>query len=209
MPGAELDIQLDPALAPPADPKATVVVHVGGAPYLIPRRLETRSAEILKGKYDFGGLPDVPRARRVVDVRAGIGDFACWAWSRWRNVWVECYEPDPDLRAFLLHNLPPGGAVHADSIDDAASAASLPACDVLMLDAGGNEADILRGYKHRASVVCFEWHRAEDRLPIEQTLASWGLRCFRIAFRNPDLGHEVWVRSRAVWDVDKKAWVLP
>jgi hypothetical protein len=208
MAAGELDIQIGPAPAR-ADPEATVLVHVGGAPYLIPRRLESRSAEILRGKYDFGFLPDLPPARRVVDVRAGVGDFACWVWSKWRNVWLECYEPDAELRKLLAHNVPPGGAVHAVEIGDATAAASLPPCDVLMLDAGGNEADILRGYKHRANAVFFEWHRAEDRLEIEQTLASWGLRCFKLAFRHPDLGHEVWVRSRAVWNAEKKAFVLP
>ena len=193
-----------------SDPGEAVLLEVGGAPFLFPRRIEERVALVFRGKYDFGTLPDMPKARRMLDLGAEVGQFACWAWRRWRgSAWVDCYESNPDLHAFLKHNLPPGGAMHPTPVRDSAASAALPACDVLKLEADGNEAAVLRGYRYQPSVVCFEWHREQDRLEIEQTLASWGLRCFRLAFKHADYGHQTWVRSAAIWSDQKNGFVLP
>jgi hypothetical protein len=186
-----------------------VELEVGGTLFTLPQRVEVSASDVFKGKYEYGVVPDVPRIRRILDLGAGVGAFACWAWGRWRNSWIDCYETDPELLPFLRANLPPGAMAHDTAIKDAAASSLLARCDVLMLDVGGNEADVLRGYRHRPSVVCFEWHREQDRLDIESTLDSWGLRCFGIHFKEPDLGHQVWLRSRAVWSTDKKAYQLP
>ncbi len=194
----------------PGDPGEVVLHEIGGTPFLFPRRIEERVAHVLRGKYDFGILPDCQKARRILDVGAGVGEFACWAWRRWRGgAWIECYETDPALLPFLRHNLPPGAAVHPVSIKDAKAAATLPPCDVLKLETGGSEVEVLQGYAHRPSVVCVEWHREQDRLQVENLLSSWGLRCFRLAFKHPGFGYEVWARSDANWSDDKKAYMLP
>ncbi|HEY1696509.1 MAG TPA: hypothetical protein VGG39_30315 [Polyangiaceae bacterium] len=187
----------------------SIKMEVGGAPFLFPREIEAKVAEVLQGKYDYGHLPDAPKVRRILDLRAGVGAFALWAWHRWRNSWVECYEPDPDTQMFLRHNLPPGGAVHPLDVRDPGVVSALPPCDVIRLDAGGGEADLLKGYGHQPSIVCFEWHRQEDRLQMEATLSSWGLRCFKLSFKHADLGHAAWVRSKAVWNTKRKAYRLP
>jgi hypothetical protein len=191
------------------EPVEAVKLEVGGLPFLFPRSIEERVAEVMRGKYHYGVLPDPPKVRRIVDITAGVGDFACWAWRQWPNAWIECYEPDPVLRKFLELNLPPGAAVHSVDAKELGVAGDLPPCDVLRLDAGGGEADILRGYRHVPSIVCFQWNRDTDRLDIERILSSWGLRCFRISFKNVDVGHEVWVRSRAVWNYAKKGYEVP
>jgi hypothetical protein len=190
-------------------PIDAVRIEVGGTPFTFPRSIEGSVAQVLKGKYDFGVLPDAPKVRRILDLGASVGDFACWAWFRWRNSWIDCYEPDRELRAFLMGNLPPGAAAYRTAVRDATAASLLPPCDLLKLDVGGGEAEVLRGYQHRPSIVSFDWHLDQDRLDIEKTLASWGLRCFKIIFKNPDLGHETWVRSRAVWNEKERAYALP
>lgn len=195
--------------APGGAPIPSVQIDVGGAPFLFPQTTEPRVAEVLRGKYNHPSLPDHPTVRRIVDVRAGVGDFACWAWNRWRNAWIECYEPDVDLVMFLRHNLPPGAAVHPGDVTDPQTMAALPSCDVLRLDVGGGEADLLRAYPHRPAIVCFDWHSQQDRLEMEGTLSSWGLRCFRITFHHTDLGHQVWVRSRATWNPARMRYELP
>jgi hypothetical protein len=186
-----------------------ILLEVGSKPFLFPRRIEERVALVLRGKHDVGVLPDAPPVRRILDIGAGVGDFACWAWKRWGPAWVDCYESDPVLLPFLGHNLPPGAAIRPEAIKDAAAAAKLPPCDVLRVEGVGNEAEILRGYRHRPGIVCVEWNRDEDRRDFESTLSSWGLRCFRIAFKHTDFGHETWVRSKAIWNEEKKGFVLP
>jgi hypothetical protein len=194
---------------PNVTPVEAVRIEVGGCPFLFPRAIEARVAQVIQGKYDHPKLPDAPKVRRIIDIGAAVGEFACWAWTRWPNVWVDCYEASDAHRAFLRNNLPPGAAIVGTSVPDQASACKLPPCDVLRLDMNGGEADVIRGYPHRPNVVCFDWHLHKDRLEIEGTLSSWGLRCFHLFFKNPDLGHQVWVRSRAKWSEEKKGYELP
>lgn len=196
--------------APVGDPGEAVLLKIAGTPFLFPRRIEERVAQVMQGKYDFGRVPDCERVRRILDVGAGVGEFACWAWVRWRgSVWIECYEADEELQPFLKHNLTPGGVVHPVAIKSSEAASKLPACDVLKLETGGHEVEILRGYAHRPSVVCVEWHGEENRLEVEKLLTSWGMRCFRLLLRHPGYGHGIWARSKAIWSDEQKGFVLP
>jgi hypothetical protein len=63
---------------------------------------------LLTGRYDLSGIPE---PHRILDIGAGVGAFAIWAWSQWSRAWVDCYEPDPDLAALCAEHLPPGGAM--------------------------------------------------------------------------------------------------
>ena len=62
---------------------------------------------VLSGRYDSPDPPGV-EVRRVLDIGAGVGEFALYAAARWAGCWVDCWEPDAELRALLEENGPAG-----------------------------------------------------------------------------------------------------
>ena len=49
--------------------------------------------------------------RRVLDIGAGVGEFALWASSRWPGCWVDCIEWQSLAQSALRENVPLGTAV--------------------------------------------------------------------------------------------------
>jgi predicted RNA methylase len=83
-------------------------------PFVFPPARELRVVPILRGRYaaqladeELAGVP----VRRVLDLGAGCGEFACWAFRRWPGCWVDLIEYDPDLAAIATVNAPPGAKV--------------------------------------------------------------------------------------------------
>jgi hypothetical protein len=56
-------------------------------------------------------LPSGFTARRILDLGAQEGAFACWAARRFPRAWVDLVEEDPELRALATENMPPGAKV--------------------------------------------------------------------------------------------------
>ena len=87
----------------------------------------------------------------------------------------------------------------------------LPPCDVLKIDAEGVERDILEHYPHlqKVGILLFEWHREKDRRACEFMAERVGLRLFVAHQAMACQGVQRWVRSKAVFDHRKRAYVLP
>lgn len=88
---------------------------------------------------------------------------------------------------------------------------NLPACDVLKIDAEGVELEILEAYPYldRATMVILEYHREEDRRPIEDQCLRAGLRCFRTDQLLVSSGRMIWIRSAAKFSYRVGAYVRP
>ena len=53
-------------------------------------------------------IPEGFVPRRVLDLGAQEGAFACWAARRFPRAWIDLEEPDPELRGLAMENAPPG-----------------------------------------------------------------------------------------------------
>lgn len=86
----------------------------GKTPFAYPPSLATCVQKVLRGEYDYpSGIPDHPPVRRVLDIGANVAAFACWAFKRFgHQVYIDCYEPNPDAARVCAMNMPPGAKVH-------------------------------------------------------------------------------------------------
>jgi hypothetical protein len=208
----------------------------GQWPFAYPPALAASVSAILKGEWDYAPLPDNPHPRRMLDIGAGCGAFACWAFKRYAGeVFIECYEPHPELAKLCAVNAPPGSRTHAvavtsrpspvklrDALDwERASFESsgqievptlhprdLPPTDVLKCDARG-DLDVLSNYQHLATtqIVMLRWRREGERAAMEKLCADAGLRLFKSTHMHVSSGLQVWIRSRAVWNAER--YVMP
>lgn len=96
---------IQPSDVAPIDPVQRMLLD-GKIEVLVPRSRVMLEKSIVAGRYNHYPLP--ARVRRVLDVGAGVGGFALWAWKKWAPVWIDCCEPDPVLRELLKVNAPPG-----------------------------------------------------------------------------------------------------
>lgn len=161
---------------------------------------------MLGGQYEPPAIPDHPSIRRVLDIGAGAdaGAFACWVFLR-HYAFVDCYEQDFDRAEVCRRNAPPGAIVH----EQTAFGQKLPPADLLKITAGTSAHAILDGYRHlaRVGVVMFEWCGEDRRASLERLCERAGLRLFKSVLDHVSRGHEVWIRSRAVWNGER--YVLP
>ena len=77
-----------------------------------PRDLGEAVSRVLAGEYRYPPMPDEPSVRRVLDIGAGVGAFAVWAYRQWHRPWIDSYEPHPDSADVYEKNAPPGAKVH-------------------------------------------------------------------------------------------------
>jgi FkbM family methyltransferase len=76
------------------------------------------------------------------------------------------------------------------------SAKRLPPCDVFKCDVEGAELGIVRAYAYGARVrlALLEWHRAEEREPLEEVFRGWGLRRVGLVHGKEGCGVMRWAR---------------
>lgn len=75
----------------------------------VPRARVALVSSVLSGRYDASRDPvRDAKARRVLDIGAGVGEFAWYAAKRWERCWIDCWEPDPELREVLEAQGPAG-----------------------------------------------------------------------------------------------------
>ena len=67
-----------------------------------PPSMRYHAEKVFSGEYD---LPYQHPNPVILDIGANIGSFAIWAYHRWPNCMVHCYEPLPDNFAMLEKNL--------------------------------------------------------------------------------------------------------
>lgn len=94
------------------------IIQVDGAPFRCPDSRLWLVQSILTGRYGPGDPVAEAGVRRVLDLGAGCGEFALYAAARWQRSWVDCYEPDPELREMLEANGPAGMRVLNDAPTD-------------------------------------------------------------------------------------------
>lgn len=86
-------------------------------PFLVPVGWERNVQSVISGRYasacDEAQAKGLTGVRRVLDIGAGPGAFACWAYRRWPDSWVDLIEYDPDLAAVAELNMPPGAKLLA------------------------------------------------------------------------------------------------
>ncbi len=205
----------------------------GQWPFAYPPALAASVSAALKGEWEYPAAPDNPHPRRVLDIGAGCGAFACWVFKRYvGEVFIDCYEPHPELARLCEINGPPGSRTHAVAVTSrqgpvkiraaldwergafgesagievpALHPQDLPPADVIKCDARGGDLDVLTHYRHlpTAQIVMFRWRRETDRMPMEKLCADAGLRLFKSTHAHASLGLQVWMRSRAVWGTDR------
>ena len=94
-----------------------VTIRFGRCDLVFPAGYEDRANEILFRKRPR--MPGEESVKRVLDLGAGCGEFAVWAWRRWPNCWITSSERDPVKRKLLHENKPPGCRVlEGESLDD-------------------------------------------------------------------------------------------
>lgn len=83
--------------------------------------------EVFSGQYD---IPATIHAGtfRMLDIGANCGAFALWARRRWPQAEIICYEPQPDIFAYLQAN-----TAHDDKITCCRAAVGDPALTRLMI----------------------------------------------------------------------------
>lgn len=83
---------------------------------------------------------------------------------------------------------------------DAVAAAGLPDCDVLKIDTEGCEVEIIDAYLgsrvHHPDVISLEFHRARDRVRLDEVLRMGGWSLIRGVIRYDDLGTLNYVHQR-------------
>jgi len=82
-------------------------------PFLFLPEREPVVASILGGGryYEATERAKHVQVRRVLDVGAAEGAFACWAFVRWPGAWIDMIENDPDFAALARRNGPPGSTL--------------------------------------------------------------------------------------------------
>lgn len=190
-------------------PGRPALLKVGEPPntfdFMVPSDMAQKAANIFSsGYYDVPALPDVPPVRRILDLGAGPGIFAYYAWLRWQGSWLEAWEKDADAARYLRQNTPPGTIVHEKTIP---AAVDLPPADLVHMGCGLGQ-DMLTNYPHWSgvNVLILETHGEHSHR--NELHDETGLRLFRSLHLNPSRGIDVYVRSAArVGDGGK--WVLP
>jgi hypothetical protein len=159
-----------------------------------------RARAILEGRYELPRVPDLVRAKRILDVGAGVGAFAAWCHYVWPHAWADCYEPNESRAGYCKQNAPPGTLVHASRLE---SPAELGPFDVVRL-ADGNAIAFLEsfGWLNEIGVLVLEWHSEYELSRCRRIIRDLGLDLRLAASRVDNLGAgcEVWLRSTSVYE---------
>lgn len=91
-------------------PTGYEAIDFHGVQFIVPPDIRARVQSVWVSAYPVRH-PDEKKVRRVLDIGAGCGEFAVWAWRRWPNCWIDCIESDPTERKALYENAPPGAKV--------------------------------------------------------------------------------------------------
>lgn len=103
-----------PAPALPMPPKYRTWMLAAKTPFLFQPERESYVASIFRGgRYALPSIQKAPhlRVRRVLDIGAGEGAFACWAYAQWPGCWVDLIEYDEERASLARHNMPPGARI--------------------------------------------------------------------------------------------------
>jgi FkbM family methyltransferase len=188
------------------------------------RVCEVLSKAVWAGEYDHGELPGRdPAIRHIIDIGAGWGAFAVWAYSRWgHDIEIDCYEPHLEAWQYLRVNAPKVnafvGAVTTERVPvlqvvedwgscktytaeagrtvPAVHPAHLPSCDILKIDAEGVEPEILEYYSHMRTLkaLIYEFHSLEHKAMCRQICREYGMRQIR-EDNEGTYGTSIWVAS--------------
>lgn len=111
---------------------------------------------------------------------------------------VKLYEGAKNLGMAGLEALPWGDpSVKGDGVAvSTVHPSKLPLADIIKIDTEGSELDILTHYDlSETSAVMYEYHRREDRRPLEDLLEAQGFFLVGGHIRNPWLGTMRWLRE--------------
>jgi hypothetical protein len=95
-------------------PRAMTQIQIAPrTPFTFFREREPYVRSIVSGRrYALPSIQDAKhKVRRVLDIGAGEGAFACWAYVQWPGCWVDMLEYDDELRPLAALNAPPGAKV--------------------------------------------------------------------------------------------------
>ena len=131
----------------------------------------------------------------IVDVGAGLGDFAVSAAGAFPRARVVAIEPDPGRFALLQLNVARNGLANVELHQAAAGRPAISGqplgwfprgeqVDLLKIDCEGAEVDVLLGLAAeelaRVRRVALEWHRSDDALRDEQVAQILSAEGFRV-----------------------------
>lgn len=118
-------------------------IEYGRIPFIVPPDVEARVRAVWCGAYPVRH-PKEKDVRRVLDIGAGCGEFAVWAWRRWPNCWIDCIESDPMERKALYENIPPGAKVIDSPGGDVSSAEAMLWGQPLRAEINAGTYDVVR-----------------------------------------------------------------
>lgn len=173
------------------------------------RICEGLSRAVWAGEYDHPELPAAGAPiKTILDIGAGWGAFAVWATKRWgSDIVIDGYEPHEEAREYLAKNAPtvihhPGAVTTEDNVvlainDDWGACSvykvtngrpvpsihpnTLPAVDLLKIDAEGVEPEIIANYQHLSTLkaLIYEFHSLDHKALLRDMCSKAGMRQIR------------------------------